>query len=146
MINPTRQRLYPRERDPVPIAWEAGWAPGPVWTGAENLTPHRELIPGPISPQWVAIPIPLTRPISRLHKCVYWLYLKKGGLNIPSLWAHKTFQSLYLQVVNNRDSRAKLADNIVKFAKQYGFDGIDLDWEYPTDKVSNYISLLKKWI
>jgi GH18 family chitinase len=46
--------------------------------------------------------------------------------------------------VNNRDSRAKLADNIVKFAKQYGFDGIDLDWEYPTDKVSNYISLLKK--
>ena len=20
-----------------PIVWEAGWAPGPVWTGAENL-------------------------------------------------------------------------------------------------------------
>jgi hypothetical protein len=28
--------LYPRE-DPVPIVQEAGWAPGPVWTGAENL-------------------------------------------------------------------------------------------------------------
>ena len=27
----------PRERDPVPIVYEAGWAPGPVWTGAENL-------------------------------------------------------------------------------------------------------------
>jgi hypothetical protein len=25
--------------DPVPIAYEAGWAPGPVWTGAENLAP-----------------------------------------------------------------------------------------------------------
>ena len=24
-------------KDPVPIAQEAGWAPGPVWTGAENL-------------------------------------------------------------------------------------------------------------
>jgi len=24
-------------KDPVPIVWEAGWAPGPVWTGAENL-------------------------------------------------------------------------------------------------------------
>ena len=24
-------------KDPVPIVWETGWAPGPVWTGAENL-------------------------------------------------------------------------------------------------------------
>ena len=24
--------------DPVPIVQEAGWAPGPVWTGAENLS------------------------------------------------------------------------------------------------------------
>jgi hypothetical protein len=26
-------------KDPVPIVQEAGWAPGPVWIGAENLTP-----------------------------------------------------------------------------------------------------------
>ena len=25
-------------KDPVPIVQEAGWAPGPVWTVAENLT------------------------------------------------------------------------------------------------------------
>ena len=25
-------------KDPVPIAQEAGWSQGPVWTGAENLT------------------------------------------------------------------------------------------------------------
>jgi hypothetical protein len=25
--------------DPVPIAQKAGWALGPVWTGAENLAP-----------------------------------------------------------------------------------------------------------
>jgi len=24
-------------KDPVPIVQEAGWAPGPVWIGAENL-------------------------------------------------------------------------------------------------------------
>ena len=24
-------------KDPVPIVQEAGWTPGPVWTGAENL-------------------------------------------------------------------------------------------------------------
>jgi hypothetical protein len=33
-------RFTPR-KDPVPIVHEAGWAPGPVWTGAEYLTPTR---------------------------------------------------------------------------------------------------------
>jgi len=28
-----------KERHSVPIAYETGWAPGPVWTGAENLAP-----------------------------------------------------------------------------------------------------------
>jgi hypothetical protein len=32
------RRLYARERYPVPINYEAGRAPGPVWMGAENLT------------------------------------------------------------------------------------------------------------
>jgi hypothetical protein len=27
-------------KDPVPIVQEAGWAPGPVWIGAENLAPQ----------------------------------------------------------------------------------------------------------
>jgi len=26
-------------KDPVPIVQEAGWAPGLVWTGAENFAP-----------------------------------------------------------------------------------------------------------
>ena len=39
MVNATPQPPYPRERDPVPIVQEAGWAPGPEWTGAENLSP-----------------------------------------------------------------------------------------------------------
>ena len=29
----------PPGKDPVPIVQESGWAPGPVWTGAENLAP-----------------------------------------------------------------------------------------------------------
>ena len=32
-------------KGPVPIVQEAGWAPGPVWIGAENLAPHRDSIP-----------------------------------------------------------------------------------------------------
>ena len=37
-------------KEPVPIVQEGGWAPELVWTGAENLAPHRDLIPGPSSP------------------------------------------------------------------------------------------------
>jgi chitinase len=36
--------------------------------------------------------------------------------------------------VNNDALRAKFVDNIVNFVKQYGFDGFDLDWEYPTQR------------
>jgi hypothetical protein len=31
--------FLPPEKDPVPLVQEAGWAPEPVWTGAENLAP-----------------------------------------------------------------------------------------------------------
>jgi len=37
-------------KDSVPIVQEAGWDPGPVWSGAENLAPHRDSIPGLSSP------------------------------------------------------------------------------------------------
>jgi hypothetical protein len=33
----TTRPLYLRERDAVSIVQETGWAPGPVWTPAENL-------------------------------------------------------------------------------------------------------------
>jgi len=52
---PRPGRFTPGE-DSVPIVQEAEWAPEPVWMGAEYLTPHRDLIPGPSSPQRVAIP------------------------------------------------------------------------------------------
>jgi hypothetical protein len=32
-----RPRHFTPGKDTVPMAQEAGWAPGPVWTGAENL-------------------------------------------------------------------------------------------------------------
>ena len=39
VVKATPRPLYPRERDPIPVLLEAGWAPGPVWTGMENLAP-----------------------------------------------------------------------------------------------------------
>jgi hypothetical protein len=38
-VNATPLPLYPQER-PGTILQDAGWAPGPVWTGAENLIPN----------------------------------------------------------------------------------------------------------
>ena len=46
----SRPGRFTPAKDPVPIVLEAGWAPGPVWTGVENLAPHRNSIPGPSSP------------------------------------------------------------------------------------------------
>jgi hypothetical protein len=43
--NATPRRLYPRERNPVPIEQGAGWAPESVWTGAEILAPCWDSIP-----------------------------------------------------------------------------------------------------
>ena len=56
--------LYPGI-DPVPIVQEAGWAPGPVWTGAENLAPNRDSVSGPSSQYRVAIPTEISRPPER---------------------------------------------------------------------------------
>jgi len=38
-----RQHFTPG-KDPTPILQEAGWAPGPVWTGGKSR-PHRDSIP-----------------------------------------------------------------------------------------------------
>jgi len=34
-----RPGRFTRGKDTVPIVLEAGWAPGPFWTGAEHLAP-----------------------------------------------------------------------------------------------------------
>ena len=38
-VSVTPRPLFTYGNDPVPIVQEAGWAPGTVWTGAENLAP-----------------------------------------------------------------------------------------------------------
>ena len=38
-LSTLRTGRFTREKDPVPIVQEAGWAPGTVWTGVENFTP-----------------------------------------------------------------------------------------------------------
>jgi hypothetical protein len=37
-VSVTHRPLFTPGKDPVPTVQEAGWAPGPVWTGAEKLS------------------------------------------------------------------------------------------------------------
>ena len=39
VVNTTPWPHFTPGKHPVPIVQEAGWAPGPVWTGAENFAP-----------------------------------------------------------------------------------------------------------
>ena len=43
-VSITPQPHFTPGKDPVPILQEAGWAPGPVWTGRKSR-PHRDSIP-----------------------------------------------------------------------------------------------------
>ena len=38
-VSVTPRSLFTPGKDPLPNVQEAGWAPGPVWTGAEHLAP-----------------------------------------------------------------------------------------------------------
>ena len=54
----------PAEKDPEPIVQEAGWAPGPVWTGRKSL-PHRDSIPD--RPARISVVIPTELPGPHLN-------------------------------------------------------------------------------
>jgi hypothetical protein len=61
-VRVTPRPLFTPRKDPVPFVQKAVWAPGPVWTGAENLAPNQNSIPGPSTPQQDAIPTTLIGP------------------------------------------------------------------------------------
>jgi len=52
VVSPTPWPLYPQGTDPLPILRDAWWAPGPLWTGAQNLAstgirfPERQPVAG----------------------------------------------------------------------------------------------------
>jgi hypothetical protein len=61
----TPRPLFTSGKDPAPIVQEAGWVPGPVWTGAENLAPT-----GIRSPDRSARSQSLYRLRYPAHRCV----------------------------------------------------------------------------
>ena len=73
VVSSTPRPHFTARKDPVPILQEAGWAPGPVWTGG-NSRPHRDSIPGfPARSQSL---YRLSYPATYVHMCVsIWIYI-----------------------------------------------------------------------
>jgi len=61
VVSSTPPPYFTPGKDPVPILQEAGWVPGPVWTGGKSR-PHRDSIPDRAARSSVAIPTELPGP------------------------------------------------------------------------------------
>jgi hypothetical protein len=64
VVSNTPRPTLPPGKDPVPIVQEAGWAPGPVCTGGENLASTGIRSPDRPARSSVAIPTELPGPQS----------------------------------------------------------------------------------
>ena len=67
MVSSTPWSYFTPGKDPVPILQEAGWAPGPVWTGGNSCS-HRNSIPDHPARSSVAIPTELRGPYLTVYK------------------------------------------------------------------------------
>jgi len=72
VVSSTHRQHFTPGKDPVPILQEAGWAPGPVWTGGKSR-PHRDSIPDLPARSSVAIPTELPCPHG------IYIYIYKDG-------------------------------------------------------------------
>ena len=100
MVSSTPRPHFTPGKDPVPILQEAGWAPGPVWTGGKSR-PHQDSISDrPARSQSLHL---LSYPV---HKQKY--YKEKSYYNNESLT--QTYQTLWLYLFHDVDYPTKTID------------------------------------
>ncbi|KAL6229061.1 hypothetical protein BDW75DRAFT_246074 [Aspergillus navahoensis] len=77
------------------------------------------------------------------------IYISVGGWTFSDNGT--ATQPLYGEIAADPSKRKKFANNVVHFLKQYGFDGLDIDWEYPgagdrggkPEDTANFVLLMK---
>ena len=70
-VRVTPRPLFTPGKDQVPIVQEAGWAPGPVWTGAENFATSPGFDPRTVQPVASRCTDNATRPTSIVMVSLY---------------------------------------------------------------------------
>ncbi|KAG8682101.1 hypothetical protein FRC11_000252, partial [Ceratobasidium sp. 423] len=86
--------------------------------------------------------------------------LKKQNPNLKTMWAvggwafngqDPPYQDIFSTMARTSSSRAAFIKNVLGQLSEYGFDGIDIDWEYPgterggvEEDGKNFLSLMKE--
>ncbi len=128
-ITPSITQLPRRNIIGYYAAWSVNTGFTPAQIDANRLT-HVNYAFANISPD---LRITLGYPTTDLINFRMLSTLKKINPNLKALisvggW---TWSGLFSEVALTDKSRTIFADSCVAFVNQYGFDGVDIDWEYP---------------
>ncbi|KAF3898091.1 Bacteriodes thetaiotaomicron symbiotic chitinase [Trichophyton interdigitale] len=98
-----------------------------------------------------ATPVSLFNDIAALKdiKPSLQIYISVGGWTFSD--NNTATQPVFGNIARSPENREKFANNALAFLNQYGFDGIDIDWEYPgapdrgghKDDTKNYVEMMK---
>lgn len=74
--------------------------------------------------------VKITKLINYAHKNNVKVYISVGG------WCYedKKLDTTFKKICDNKDTLDLFINNIIKLVKDFNFDGVDMDWEYPTEK------------
>ena len=132
-------RFTPR-KDPVPIVWDSGWAPEPVWMGAEYLPPTG--IPSPDLPDrsellyWPRYPAPAHYIIPMMpgNKIMISYKKKTHGMHSPKLLSNLNWPVFVHWL-------GRLSNN----TRVVGFLAPVIIFKYGNDTCSNWKSDRTRW-
>ncbi|KAG0040289.1 hypothetical protein BGZ82_003841 [Podila clonocystis] len=64
------------------------------------------------------------------------------GFTHPDSWRDEGTRHGFATMIRSADSRADFIESCIEFVRFYGFDGVDIDYEYPTFNEREFITLL----